>query len=116
MTPNTNNTDLSDYIDDEIVEALADECFMPIEMADELADTELGLTARDLKVLEYFAGRGTICFRLEPKGAAGWATLARWSDDGIELHEIDRNGVTNGEIRFPYSTRGLTWLKAVIAS
>lgn len=100
-----------DSLEDDIREALIQTGFMPIDYADQ-DFAEIELTERDAKVLGYFAERGWDTFRLDATGS--WATLARWSEDGIELLSIDRNGVTEADARFSFSAQGAAWMAAAV--
>jgi hypothetical protein len=108
MNTATATTDLTA----EVTELIMDAGFCPLEAADVLT-AEWDIDARQAGVLGYFAERGWDAFRLEPKGEV-WATLVSWSDEGVELLAIDRNGVSEGDLRFPLSTRGLGWFASVV--
>lgn len=96
-----------DTLTDEIMGTLIENGFAPIEGLEE----EYGLTERDTKVLDYFAERGWDAFRIDTSEA--WATLVRWSEDGIDLMDINYNGGIVGEVSFPMTDRGVKWLQQV---
>lgn len=115
MRTNTKTTDLYDALEAEIMETLIDTGFCPLEdgQPDQVADGIL--TERDVKVLQYFADRRWDAFRLEAAGTGTWATLAEYSEDGIKLMEIDRNGCIITEARFDTNDRGLAMIAKVLA-
>jgi len=103
-------------LDDLVRDTLMETAFLPLEHGDlsEYADSELALTDRDISVLDYFGERHYDAFRLEPAGTTTWATLARWSDEGIDLLSIDRNGVELASARLSFSPAGAAWLAALL--
>jgi hypothetical protein len=108
-------TDTDYDLDDAIRESLIEAAYLPLEKGSpDHTDDELALTARDIRVLDYYVDRRWEAFRLEPIGEAIWATLARWSEEGIEILAIDRNGVEHGHARFDYTAQGARWAAAAI--
>jgi hypothetical protein len=108
------STDTTYDLDDEIREALITAAFLPLEPEDH-TDDELQLTDRDIKILNFYVARGWEAFRLEPAGdPQNWVTLARWSDNGIELLALTSNGVETATARFDLTNAGVTWFAAAI--
>lgn len=108
------DTDAERYLllEDAFREALITSGFMPLDLIHD--DYEIGLAERDAKVLGYFEERGWDAFRIEPALADATFTLARWSEDGIEIMAINENGVDMGEARFHFNRQGVAWASAAV--
>src|SRR5262245_16538878 len=111
----TNETTTYDELETEIVETLINGGFQPLE---EGSPDDSELTDIDRNVLDYYCHRRWDAWRLEagehkPGANTAWVTLARYSEDGLDLMAINRNGATVAEAHFTCNRHGLAWLAAV---
>jgi hypothetical protein len=98
-----------------IIEHAADMRFAPLD-DDETMDAA-GLTARQIKILSYYEGKGYAAWRLEDTTATEpgvWATLLDWDEDGIRILQVDLNGVEMISATLPATPAGARWLDRIL--